>query len=314
MATSVSVSQDEFNCCICLDLLKDPVTVPCGHSFCMSCITGFWNQEDQRGVAYSCPQCRETFTPRPALARNTLIADVVEKLKKTDLQSDAETSRLSGQGEVECDICTGNKCKVNAVKSCLTCPGSYCETHIQPHYDVPGLSKHKLVNATTRLQEKICSQHDEILKVFCRTDQKLICVLCLMDDHTGHTIVSAKAEWRDRQDKMKSAIGVNRALLEEKEGRLQELERTLKTIKESADSAVDSTERSLGELTAAFTGRIRAQEKEDVRCGQELREQLEEEVAKLKRRDKELDEGLNTHDYILSLQMLFNQSDSQSRT
>uniref|UniRef100_A0A3B1J713 RING-type domain-containing protein n=1 Tax=Astyanax mexicanus TaxID=7994 RepID=A0A3B1J713_ASTMX len=72
---SISVDQDQFSCQVCLDLLKDPVTINCGHSYCMVCINGCWDQEDERGV-YSCPQCRETFTPRPVLRRNNMLAEV----------------------------------------------------------------------------------------------------------------------------------------------------------------------------------------------------------------------------------------------
>ncbi len=77
----ISVNKKEFMCAVCLDLLKDPVAIPCGHSYCKSCITDCWDQEDQMRV-YSCPQCRQTFSPRPALARNTMLAEVVEETEE----------------------------------------------------------------------------------------------------------------------------------------------------------------------------------------------------------------------------------------
>jgi len=114
--------EDSFMCPVCLDLLKDPVTIPCGHNFCKRCIEGCWDQDDQRGV-YSCPLCKRTFTPRPTLYKNTLVAEMVETFLKTRIQASSITPSIAGPGDVECDVCTGRKLK--AVKSCLDCLLSY---------------------------------------------------------------------------------------------------------------------------------------------------------------------------------------------
>ncbi len=185
-------SQDEFLCAVCLDLLKDPVAIPCGHSYCKSCITDCWDLEDQMRV-YSCPQCRQTFSPRPALARNTILAEMVEKLKKTKLSADCD----AGAGDVQCDICTGRKYK--AVKSCLVCLNSYCQNHLEQHESFFKGKRHNLTEATGRLQEMICQKHEKLLEVFCRTDQKCICLLCTMDEHKNHDTVSAAAQRTEKQ-------------------------------------------------------------------------------------------------------------------
>uniref|UniRef100_A0A673GXT4 Uncharacterized protein n=1 Tax=Sinocyclocheilus rhinocerous TaxID=307959 RepID=A0A673GXT4_9TELE len=147
MALTAILLCEQFICPVCLDLLKDPVAIACGHSYCMSCITDCWDQEDQKRV-YSCPQCRQTFSPRPSISKNTMLAEVVEKLKKTKLKAAVPAP----PGDVECDICTGRKHK--AVKSCLVCLESYCQTHFERHQEFRSGKRHKVIDATERLDQE----------------------------------------------------------------------------------------------------------------------------------------------------------------
>ncbi|XP_050988218.1 tripartite motif-containing protein 16-like [Labeo rohita] len=295
-------SQNEFVCAVCLDLLKDPVTIQCGHSYCKICITACWDQEDQMRV-YSCPQCRQTFSPRPALARNTMLAEVVEKLKKTKLPPDC----YARAGDVQCDICTGTKYK--AVKSCLMCLNSYCQNHLDQHQSLFKGKKHNLIDATGRLQEMICQKHEKILEVFCRTDQKCICVLCTMDEHKNHDTVSAAEQRTEKQHQLKKTQKMFQRRIQQRKKDLQQLREAVEFHKRSAQTAVEDSERIFTELICSIDRScselirlIRNQEKRLVSRDEGRLEQLEQEINDLRRRDAELEQLSHTQDHIQFLQ------------
>ncbi|XP_036378457.1 E3 ubiquitin/ISG15 ligase TRIM25-like [Megalops cyprinoides] len=301
--------QDQFSCPICLELLKDPVAIPCGHSYCMGCIKGCWDQDDHTGV-YSCPQCRETFTPRPVLGRNTILAAMVEKLKKMGLQAAPPAHCYAGPGDVACDVCTERKDK--AIKSCLVCLASYCETHLQPHYESPPLKKHKLVEATGHLQEKICSRHDKLLEIYCRTDRQFICYLCTVDQHRGHDTVSAAAERAEKQKQFGVTQKKFQQRLKKTEKELQKIRDVIISVTRSAQAAVEDSERIFTELICSIERMhsevkelIRDQEKAAVSQAEGLLMRLEQEIAELKRRDAELEQLSHTEDHIHFLQVTY---------
>uniref|UniRef100_A0A3Q3C1V8 E3 ubiquitin/ISG15 ligase TRIM25-like n=1 Tax=Haplochromis burtoni TaxID=8153 RepID=A0A3Q3C1V8_HAPBU len=228
------MNQDKLCCSICLDLLKDPVTIPCGHNYCMNCIQIHWDEEDRKNI-HSCPQCRQTFAPRPALGKNTMLAELVEDLKKTG-QTAPATHRYAGPEDVSCDVCTERKLK--AVKSCLQCLVSYCEQHLQPHYESPAFRKHKLVDPSQKLQDNICSHHNEAMKIFCRTDQQCICYLCSMDEHKRHDTVSAAKEMSEKQRELEVCQEKIQQRIKDQDKHMRVLQQKMKAISQSADKAV----------------------------------------------------------------------------
>ncbi|XP_027886282.1 tripartite motif-containing protein 16-like [Xiphophorus couchianus] len=295
------MDQETLSCSICLDLLKDPVTIPCGHNYCMNCIKIHWNEEDRKRI-HSCPQCRETFIPRPVLKKNTVLAALVEQLKKTALQAAAADHCYAGPEDVACDFCIGRKLK--AINSCLICLASFCEKHLQPHYDSVTFKKHKLVEPNKNLQENICSKHDKLLEIFCRTDQKCVCSLCLTEEHKGHDIVSAATERTERQRELEERRENIQQRIQDREEDVKLLQQEVEAISRSADKTVEDSEKIFTQLIRLLQKRssdvkqqIRSQQETEVSRVKDVQEKLEKEITELKRKDAELEQLSHTEDH-----------------
>ncbi|KAF3706707.1 Tripartite motif-containing protein 16 Estrogen-responsive B box protein [Channa argus] len=302
-------SPDYFSCSLCLNLLRDPVAIPCGHSFCMDCISGYWNEADYTGI-YICPQCKITFTQRPVLRPNATLNMVAEKIRKSGLNLNLSTIQgnvYAGSNDVPCDFCSGKKLK--AVKSCLNCLASYCEKHLKPHYESATFKRHKLVDELGNLDRKICQQHQKPLELFCRTDQMCICAICTVSEHRGHDIVSAEAERGEKQ----KLLGVSQTEIKQK---CQERVKELEELKTAVDSLKNSAQRAMVESQKIFEEMIRSiermrsevtkligiNEKAAFSQAESLVERLEQEIVELKKKEAGLKQLYTTEDHIHFLQ------------
>ena len=94
MASGIVVNlQQEVTCPICLELLTEPLSLDCGHSFCQACITAnnkesLIGQEGKR----SCPVCRVSFEPGN-LRPNRHVANITQRLQEVKVSPEVEQER-----------------------------------------------------------------------------------------------------------------------------------------------------------------------------------------------------------------------------
>uniref|UniRef100_A0AAY5K3G4 RING-type domain-containing protein n=1 Tax=Esox lucius TaxID=8010 RepID=A0AAY5K3G4_ESOLU len=50
---SLLLSDELFHCSLCLDVFKEPVSIPCGHNLCKACITRYWDSTDPHAMRHS---------------------------------------------------------------------------------------------------------------------------------------------------------------------------------------------------------------------------------------------------------------------
>uniref|UniRef100_A0A2K5VME0 Tripartite motif-containing protein 5 n=1 Tax=Macaca fascicularis TaxID=9541 RepID=A0A2K5VME0_MACFA len=86
MASEILLNvKEEVTCPICLELLTEPLSLHCGHSFCQACITA----NHKKSMLYkegerSCPVCRISYQPEN-IQPNRHVANIVEKLREVKL-------------------------------------------------------------------------------------------------------------------------------------------------------------------------------------------------------------------------------------
>ena len=299
-AASCLLTEDQLLCGICLDVFNVPVTLPCGHNFCKSCIQQHWDSSTN----CQCPSCKESFYKKLDLRVNTFISEMATQFRKSAGRS---SCRAAKPGDVPCDVCTDTKMK--AVRSCLVCLASYCETHLQPHLTASRLKKHQLTDPVENLEGRMCTIHDKPLELFCKTDQTCVCMLCPVLDHKSHEVIPLKEQFeRKRAELGRREIEVHR-MIQDRRLKILDIKQAFKLSKEAAEREMaDGVQvfttlmESLQRAQSDLIGMIEEMREETEKEVQSVIEVLEQEISELMKTRAEMEQLSRSKDHLHLIQ------------
>ncbi|XP_064596000.1 E3 ubiquitin-protein ligase Midline-1-like [Liolophura sinensis] len=210
MAESKQNRDDVLTCSVCMETFREPVMLPCQHSFCRECIglyadkskpvqtdktSGNTGNEDVH-QQIACPVCRApTSLGREGVAGlppNFHLAEIVEKLSAVKVEDDIPY----------CSMCEDNHAK--AVKFCTKCDMFYCQECLANYHPTRGpLKRHRLISSLEYLAQEIsqgqvsrdhqstqqpsCARHGQPFGLYCVPCRMVICMGCVVD-HPEHAV------------------------------------------------------------------------------------------------------------------------------
>nr|XP_046185463.1 E3 ubiquitin-protein ligase TRIM39-like isoform X4 [Oncorhynchus gorbuscha] len=342
-----TLSEESFQCSICLEVFVEPVSTPCGHSFCKACLQGYWDHSKK----FLCPMCKKSYSRRPELSINRVLAEIAAHFQGLEVgavspntkggavagspvaghrihgespAAAAEGGEFARAGEVPCDACIGRK--MRALKSCLNCPGSFCEAHLRHHKKVKSLTFHRLVEPVHHLEEKLCKKHERLLEVYCRNDHGCVCISCAEATHKTHEIVSVDREWKKKMNYLGKRRSELKYMIKERTKKLEEIKQSIRVIKGSegtggelagvavclcAQKELEESWQVYAELQclveqsqAELVELIATRQREAERHAQELARGLESDLSHLRKRNEELEALEQNQDKVIFLQRL----------
>ncbi|XP_054988265.1 tripartite motif-containing protein 65-like [Sorex araneus] len=220
-------------CSICLDAFRHPVTTACGHSFCMTCLHGFWDHQASLGETLSCPRCWQSFPAPPHLSKNVLLEELVG--------SGGGAAGASRDLLVPCGSCGPQK-----LQSCLQGEASRGDDQLLRDHPPP---------------EPTCLQHRQPLQLFCRTDGCCVCRACLQEGHEDHDTVpmeeeraSKEAEVRKEQANLGNKMLIISGDSQQHRGRVAALSKLVGAAREEVNSCFLDVIREVKELQRRVLG------------------------------------------------------------
>ncbi|XP_040185867.1 E3 ubiquitin-protein ligase TRIM39-like [Rana temporaria] len=273
---------NELSCSVCLSIFTDPVTLECGHNFCLVCINKVVETQGASGV-YNCPECRRELRKRPALQKNITLGNIAGRY-----------SEMTQKEAIYCTYCIGSS--VPAVQSCLMCEASLCEKHLKVHSKSP---EHIQCEPISSFNKVKCSTHHQVFMYYCDEDAAHLCVSCtLSGQHTGHQMEllsdfckKQKAKLMDVHNELNLAKTDVEKKIQDLKKPKEKLERKFEATQEKVSSIFNDIQRQLEKLKERTLQDIKARNKETLN-------DIAEQISELDKKKRELSEKM---DHIMEL-------------
>ncbi|PWA28166.1 hypothetical protein CCH79_00017960, partial [Gambusia affinis] len=198
----------ELSCPICLQLYNDPVVLPCGHNFCLACISKSADSTDNGKEPLRCPECREPHDGVDTLQKNVKLSNIVESFQASsqniyeEILDVIKPANREADNVIVCDQCIDDK--TPAVKTCLKCEVSLCFRHLQKHNERESFKTHSLVEPLKDVGSRACPDHNLPLEYFCSNDMKSLCFTCLEGHNETHDVLTVSVAEEEMRQALES--------------------------------------------------------------------------------------------------------------
>uniref|UniRef100_A0A9J7WWM6 Uncharacterized protein n=1 Tax=Cyprinus carpio carpio TaxID=630221 RepID=A0A9J7WWM6_CYPCA len=250
----------KFLCPICKNLLTDPVSTTCGHTFCKDCLDKHISRSDSQ-----CPLCQEPVTTKPSV--NKAIKALLQEFHQTHLPN---LDLFCGERDaIPCDVCDEHL-TFKAVKSCLICSLSFCDEHLKPHQSMARFRGHKLVSPVKKLDQRACNTHGRPLELYCRRDERCIyqeyafyfCPTCV---HCSQALLE-----KEQQEIQEVFAALMEALRKTEQVLLAPLEDGRKCLEKEMDEKTQQIQKDILKYKEAIESLNHGKEVRDTRAGHDI--------------------------------------------
>lgn len=159
------------------------------------------------------------------------------------------------------------------------------------------------------LEDRVCTEHNQLLTLFCTNEGVLLCKVCARSQHSNHETVHLQQAYRD----LRAELGATEARVHT---RIQEKLQKVTSIKESVKQRQDETKQEIANSVQVLTELVSKVQKSHAELvkkmedkqqeadseAQAVIEQIEQEVKSLRETKDKLKELKNTDDSFIFLQ------------